>query len=98
MKRVFAILTLMGLAVTGRADVDPVFDVGDRVSKLEATVTRFSAELDALSERYESLAEKHNVLSKGYVDLRGCIIEQLESADDWSTCSKLIREHETVSE
>jgi len=56
------------------------------------------AKLDELSERHESLVKKHNVLSEGYVDLRGCILEQLESVDQLCTCIKLVQEHEALLE
>ncbi len=98
MKRATIILTLVGLAATAHADVDPVLNVDDRVSRLEATVAQFLAKLDELSERHESLVEKHNVLSEGYVDLRGCVLEQLESVDQLSTCIKLVPEHVALLE
>ncbi len=98
MKRATIILTLVGLAATARADVDPVLNVDDRVSNLEATVAQFLAKLDELSERHESLVEKHNVLSEGYVDLRSCVLEQLESLDQSRTCIKLVQEHEALLE
>ena len=98
MKRATIILTLVGLAATAHADVDPVLNVEDRVSRLEATVDQFLAKLDELSERHESLVEKHNVLSEGYIDLRGCVLEQLESVDQSRTCIKLVQEHEALLE
>ena len=98
MQRATIILTLIGLAATSHADVDPVLDIDDRVSRLEATVAQILAKLDEMSERYESLVEKHNVLSEGYVDLRSCVLEQLESADPSRTCIKLVREHEALLE
>ncbi len=98
MKRATIILSLIGLAATAYADVDPVLNVDDRVSKLEATVAQFLAKLDELSERHESLVEKQNVLSEGYIDLRVCVLEQLESVDRSRTCIKLVREHEALLE
>ena len=89
---------MVGLAATAHADVDPVLNVEDRVSKLEATVAQFLANLDVLSERHESLVEKHNVLSEGYVDLRGCVLEQFESVDQSHTCIKLVQEREALLE
>ncbi len=98
MKRATIVVTLVGLAATAHADVDPVLNVDDRVSKLEATVAQFLVKLDELSERHESLVEKHNVLSEGYVDLRGCVLEQLESVDQSRICIKLVQEHEALLE
>ncbi len=98
MKRATIILTLVGLAATAHADVDPVLNVDDRVSKLEATVAQFLVKLDELSERHENLVEKHNVLSEGYIDLRGCVLEQLASVDQSRTCIKLAQEHEALLE
>ena len=98
MKRATIVLTMVGLAATAHADVDPVLNVDDRVSRLEATVGQFLAKLDELSDRHESLMEKHNVLSEGYIDLRGCVLEQLESVDQSRTCIKLVQEHEALLE
>ena len=98
MKRAAIILTLIGLAATGRADVDPALDIDDRVSKLEATVAQISAELDDMKKRHESLVEKHNALSEGYVDLRNCVLEQFESVDDSRACIKLVGAQEELLE